>query len=116
MRTKDTRINNHRLDIPGDDPAVSRLMAISLALAAELSVVRERLDTVERLAEKSGLFKQTEVEDFQPDKDATVARDSLRRRILRHVFVALRMDGEREVRTLRKTLDEDVKRRAGAVP
>ena len=33
------------------DPQVDKLMAIVMALAGEVSVLRERLDTVERLAE-----------------------------------------------------------------
>jgi len=116
MRTEDTRINNRRHDIPGDDVAASRLMAVTMALAAELSVVRERLDTLERLLEKNGNLKQAEIETFQPDSAATVARDGLRKRILRHVFRALQMDGEREVRALRTTLVNGAKKKATPGP
>ena len=38
------------------DPQVDKLMAIVMALAGEVSVLRERLDTVERLAENKGLL------------------------------------------------------------
>ena len=35
-----------------DDPAVERVLSITMAVATELAVTRERLDTVERLLEE----------------------------------------------------------------
>ena len=35
-----------------DDPAVERVLAITMAVVQELAVTRERLDTIERLLEK----------------------------------------------------------------
>lgn len=53
-----------------DEPAVDRLMSLSLALMAELSAVRERLDTVERLLDGQGTISKTDIENYLPDKIA----------------------------------------------
>lgn len=53
-----------------DDPAVDKLLAMLMGLAGEVSVLRDRLDTVERLAEQNKLFTRTEVENYQPDEAA----------------------------------------------
>ncbi|WP_446654162.1 hypothetical protein [Blastomonas sp.] len=51
-----------------DEPAVDRLYSLSLALMAELSATRERLDTVERLLEAGGSLKRRDIEDYAPDR------------------------------------------------
>jgi hypothetical protein len=48
------------------DPAVERVLNITLAVATELAVARERLDTLERLLEAKGLLSQQEIESFRP--------------------------------------------------
>jgi len=49
-----------------DDPAVERVLNISMAIAAEVAVVRERMDTIERLLEAKGVLHQSEIEAFIP--------------------------------------------------
>lgn len=53
-----------------DDPAIDRLFSLTLALAAEVSVLRERLDTVERLLDANGTLKRQQTENYQPDRQA----------------------------------------------
>lgn len=53
-----------------DQPALDRLYSLTLALAAELSATRERLDTVERLLEAGGSLKRSDVEDYAQDRAA----------------------------------------------
>lgn len=96
MRTTNTRLNNWRRAIPGEDPAIARLMAMCTALTSELTVARERIDTLERLLEQAGVVKQADVEAYEPAGDAVVARDGLRKRILQRVFRAVKADAERE--------------------
>ena len=50
-------------------PKSIRLWGIVMALAGEVSVLRERLDTVERLAAANGLFAQHDIEAYHPDED-----------------------------------------------
>ena len=47
------------------DPDVERVLAVTMAVAQELAVVRERLDTVERLLESKGIT-QADIEAFSP--------------------------------------------------
>lgn len=57
-----------------EDPAVERVLNITMALATEVAVLRERLDTVERLLDSKGVLAQTEIETFVPDSAAAEAR------------------------------------------
>jgi hypothetical protein len=43
-----------------------RVMNIAMAIATEVAVVRERMDTIERLLEAKGVLKQSEIEAFVP--------------------------------------------------
>lgn len=56
------------------DPAVDQLLSVALALAGEVSVLRERLDTVERLLEAGGTLRRADIEGFAPDRAAGEAR------------------------------------------
>ncbi|MDB4293048.1 hypothetical protein N9954_06520 [Maribacter sp.] len=52
-----------------DDPAVERVLNITMALAGELAVARERMDSIERLLEKKGLVTREEIENFVPETE-----------------------------------------------
>ncbi len=56
------------------DPSIDKLLAMLMGLAGEVSVLRDRLDTVERLAEQNKLFTRTEIENYQPDEAALKER------------------------------------------
>src|SRR5215470_3170324 len=75
------------------DPQIDKLMAIVMALAGEVSVLRERLDTIERLAESKGLFSHQEVEAYRPNAHVAEEREQWRAeyiaRILRIVHEEL---------------------------
>ena len=49
-----------------DDPAVERILNITMAVAGELAVLRERMDTIERILEKKGIVLQEEIENYVP--------------------------------------------------
>ena len=53
-----------------DDPALDRLYSVVFALVAETSVLRERLDTVERLLDAKGTVSREDIESFVPDREA----------------------------------------------
>lgn len=53
-----------------DDPAIDRLLSMVLALVGEVSVLRERLDTVERLLEARGGLSREDIERYAPDRVA----------------------------------------------
>jgi hypothetical protein len=47
------------------DPTTDKLITMVTTLMGEVSVMRDRLDSVERLIEKHGLFEQGEIETFE---------------------------------------------------
>ena len=69
-----------------DDPAVDKLHLMVMALIEELSVTRDRLDTVERLIEKHGLFHVEEIENYFPDLKADGERSGRRIAYIRRVM------------------------------
>ena len=59
-----------------DEPEIDKLLAIITALAGEVAVLRQRLDTHERVAAQRGLFGPADVETYT----TTVAEDDERAR------------------------------------
>ncbi len=57
-----------------ENPDTERLMNIVMTLAQEVSVMRERLDTVERLLDRKGTISRDDIENFEPTKDDADAR------------------------------------------
>lgn len=68
------------------DPDVDRLLAIVTALTAEFSVIRDRLDTAERLAAQGLPATPENIEAYQPDSQVEAAREALRTAMLDRVF------------------------------
>jgi len=48
------------------DREVERVLAITMAIAQELAVARQRVDTLERLLQSKGILTAEEVEHFAP--------------------------------------------------
>ena len=57
-----------------DDPNVDKLLAMLMALTGEVSVIRERLDTHERLAEKKKFSTSANIEAYKPTESVDQAR------------------------------------------
>ncbi|MFN7220589.1 MAG: hypothetical protein ACK5UX_08115 [Burkholderiales bacterium] len=57
-----------------EDPAVERVLAITMAVAQEVAVLHERVDTLERLLEQKTNFKRADIDSYQPDPEAATAR------------------------------------------
>lgn len=58
-----------------DDPAVDRVLGITMAVAQEVGAMLERLDTMERLLVQSGALQAGALQAYVPD--AAVARQRL---------------------------------------
>jgi len=52
-----------------DDPAIDRLLAMVMTLAAELHVTTDRLRSLEMLLEKAGVVEPGSVDGFAPDPE-----------------------------------------------
>ena len=96
MTTKNVlpRIAKGKKPIYLDERASDNLMAMVLTLTQELSVLRDRLDTIEQLIEKNGLFTQEVIENFQPQKDSQYLRSERRSSLLDRVLLPIQKELE----------------------
>lgn len=74
---------------PGTSPA-DRAIRMAAALAAELAVVRERLQVIEMMIERKGLIMSDEIERFVPTDDEHCRLRTARVGLIDRVFKALR--------------------------
>jgi hypothetical protein len=61
-----------------DDPSVEKVLAITMALAGEFSVMRDRLDSLERLLEAGVTVTREALDGYVPDERARSDRDAWR--------------------------------------
>ncbi|WP_419814490.1 hypothetical protein [Glacieibacterium sp.] len=81
-----------------DDPlgtsVADRSLQIATALAAEVAVLRERLEIVERLAANHGLFGPTDVDAYVPEPSVAEGFATKRRAFIERIFSAMRVNRE----------------------
>ncbi len=75
-----------------DDPAVERVMSIAMAVAGELAVARERIDTLERVLIQQGVMPVDAIEAYVPDAEAQAARNQWGREYIARVLRMLEQD------------------------
>ena len=75
-----------------DSPGLDEAMSMILVLANELSVVRDRLDTVEKVAAAKGVMLDADIEAFEPDQATLEARELRRQDFLARLFYLARKD------------------------
>lgn len=78
-----------------DDPAIDQLLGMMLALSAELSVARDRLDSVERLLESKGLLAAGEIEGYRPDAQVAGERKRRHEEYLQRILRIVREERQR---------------------
>lgn len=83
------------------DPAVERVLSITMAVAAELSVARERIDTLERLLAARGILAATDIERYVPTAQAQAERDAWGREYINRVLRIV----DQDVQALANTAD-----------
>lgn len=69
-----------------DNPESDKLLAIILALMEEVSVLHERMDTVERLLEAKGLIAVADSETYEPDEKVALEREKWRQEYIARVL------------------------------
>lgn len=72
-----------------DGESIDHLFAIVTALAGEISVLFDRLDTVQRLLATAGAVPADAIADYVPDGQAAAERAQQRDELLRRVFAVL---------------------------
>jgi len=76
------------------NPEVERVMAITMAVAQELAVARDRLDTLERLLDAKGLVFRQEIENFEPTPADSAARGLWIQEYLARILRIVQQEGE----------------------
>lgn len=77
-----------------EDPALDRMLSILLATVGEVSVLKERLDTVERLLDAKGTISRADIEAYEPDRDAAYERGLATKEYLARVMRGVQQDME----------------------
>ena len=75
-------------------PTVDKLLAMTMAIAGELAVARERQDTVERILSEKGLLSAAEIDAWRPDETAKQERAALRQEYISRVLMILQNELE----------------------
>jgi hypothetical protein len=88
------------------DSDVERLTNIVLVLVQELAVTRERLDTIERLLERTGAMTREDIERFEPTRAEADARGAWTQEYLARVFRILQQEREAIARAGEPTSEE----------
>lgn len=73
-----------------DGPRNDQLFAMVMALTVEVAILRDRLDTHERVSAEKGGFSTHDIEEYNTDSEALSYKSNLRKRIYHKVFRALR--------------------------
>ena len=76
------------------DPATDKLLTMVMTLAEELSVTRDRLDTVERLLAAGNIVSAEAIENFEADAEAAEQREQRRADFIARLLRALRAELE----------------------
>ena len=77
-----------------EDPAIDRTLSIVMALVGEVSVMRERLDTVERLLDAKGTVSRADIEAYEPDKNAARERGLITKEYIARIMRGVQQDME----------------------
>ncbi len=79
-----------------ENPQTDKLLGMVMALTGEVSVLRDRLDTIERLLEVKGILSASEIEGYQPDTKVINEREKRRAEYIARVLRVV----EEELQTL----------------
>lgn len=76
------------------DPQVDKVLAITMALAGEVSVLRERLDTIERILDAKGQLSRYDIEGYRPTEQTAEERERWRAEYLDRILRVVREEQE----------------------
>ena len=84
-----------------------KVLAVTMAIAQELAVLRERQDTVERLLEQKGVLSAKEIDDFIPRKEQAAQRGYWTQEYLARIFRIYQQEAE-SLKTPDEASSEDI--------
>ena len=77
-----------------DDGSIDNLMAMIMTLTQEISVLRDRIDTLERMLEEKEIISTKEFDDFVPSDDLEMKRKDRRHELLERVLLPIKKELE----------------------
>lgn len=80
------------------NPEVERVLAITMTVAQELAVARQRIDTLERLLKAKGVLADGEIDGFTPDGTATAERQMWNQEYIARVLRIVQQENEAATR------------------
>ncbi len=89
------------------DPAIDKLLWMTVTLMEELSVTRDRLDTVERLLAKKRVLKASEVDLWRPDPKSATERDARRKAFVDRMMRAVHAELDEVLRGSNRGAEDD---------
>ena len=72
-----------------DERSIDNLMAMIMTLTQEISVLRDRLDTIEKLLINKKSITLEDIETFEPDDDLIKERKDRRQMLLKRVLLPI---------------------------
>lgn len=75
-------------------PEVERVLAITMTIAQELAVARQRADTLERLLLARGVIGQGEIDAYVPDAGATAERQMWNQEYIARILRIVQQENE----------------------
>lgn len=75
-----------------DSPDIDQMMTFIIELTTEVSVLSERLNTVEHLLDSQGTISRQDIENYIPAGEVAAERVESRKAIIKRVF---RMHGDK---------------------
>lgn len=76
------------------EPQVERVLAITMSIAQELAVARQRADTLERLLKAKGILAEGEIDAFAPDAAAGAERQMWNQEYIARILRIVQQENE----------------------
>ena len=77
-----------------DDGSIDNPMAMIMTLTQEISVLRDRIDTLERMLESKEVIASKEFDDFVPSDELEMMRKDKRHELLERVLLPIKKELE----------------------
>jgi hypothetical protein len=77
-----------------DTPGIDQVMSMIMVLANEVSVLHDRVDSMERVSKAHGIDMASEIETLTLDQSALEAREGWRQNFLERLYYLLRKEAK----------------------
>ena len=77
-----------------DDGSIDNLLAMIMTLTQEVSVLRDRMDTLEQILESKDIISDNEIDEYVPNDDLEIKRKDRRHSLLERVLLPIKKELE----------------------